>query len=548
MAGSDDQRGQRARTAHVNMMTDTIINNMSPDGLRIITRSILASHPEITATFETETRNYIKATVLPSIENQSPQTDAARLKTKQQTLRCMLGCGLCYSALPLAAGLATQAFQLDQKPLGLSEADACSLWASIDGDIVQAITAVQKTLFIPTGARELLDEERAVLRKLHDSLESCHTFAQKTTAEFPYSRALSATGSLLGLPPLEDMNSYPELNGIDAPLGISETFELKGRTLPRLFLGLWQLSSPAWGSASTSKILTQFANYTKKGFTAFDMADHYGDAEIIFDRFRSKYPYKDSVFAATKYCVFHPMTVTREAVKENISERCQRLGSEKIDLLQFHWQFYDDPQYLDALRYLAEDERVSALGLCNFDTEHLEAVIDSGVEVHTNQIQFSLIDSRPTVRMSDVCKEYNIKLLTYGTLCGGFLAEKWLGKPEPGLYDESITPSQRKYHGMIRSWGDWALFQELLSTLKSIGDKHSVSVSNVAIRWVLDFPYVGAVIVGARMGISEHTDENLVSLGWSLDREDQQSIDAVLEKSRRLEMFAAMGDCGGEYR
>ncbi|KAK8063903.1 beta-glucosidase [Apiospora saccharicola] len=82
---------------------------------------------------------------------------------------------------------------------------------------------------------------------------------------------------------------------------------------------------------------------------------------------------------------------------------------------------------------------------------------------------------------------------------------------------------------MIRSWGDWDLFQELLDTLKTIGDKHKLSVSNVATRWVLDFPYVGAVIVGARMGISEHTEENIASLGWSLSEEDQQALELLTD-------------------
>jgi aryl-alcohol dehydrogenase-like predicted oxidoreductase len=101
---------------------------------------------------------------------------------------------------------------------------------------------------------------------------------------------------------------------------------------------------------------------------------------------------------------------------------------------------------------------------------------------------------------------------------------------------------------MIRSWGSWDLFQELLRTLKSIAVKNNVSISNVATRWVLDFPYVGAVIVGSRMGISEHIDENVASFGWSLDSADQEAIEDVLKRSRRLEMFDSMGDCGGEYR
>lgn len=45
------------------------------------------------------------------------------------------------------------------------------------------------------------------------------------------------------------------------------------------------------------------------------------------------------MFAATKYCVFHPMTLSEEAVRTNLSERCGRLNTNKIDLLQFHWQF-----------------------------------------------------------------------------------------------------------------------------------------------------------------------------------------------------------------
>lgn len=101
---------------------------------------------------------------------------------------------------------------------------------------------------------------------------------------------------------------------------------------------------------------------------------------------------------------------------------------------------------------------------------------------------------------------------------------------------------------MILAWGGWTLFQELLQSLKTIATKHNVAVSNVATRWVLDFDYVGAVIVGARMGVSEHGEENLASYGWRLDDEDQEQLDAVLAQSRRNEIFDVMGDCGGEYR
>lgn len=101
---------------------------------------------------------------------------------------------------------------------------------------------------------------------------------------------------------------------------------------------------------------------------------------------------------------------------------------------------------------------------------------------------------------------------------------------------------------MITIWGGWTLFQELLSVLSTIGQKYSVSLSIVAIRWVLDHDYVGAVIIGARMGISEHIQENLKVFLFKLDAEDQGKIEEVLNRCRAREVFEAMGDCGSEYR
>jgi len=46
----------------------------------------------------------------------------------------------------------------------------------------------------------------------------------------------------------------------------------------------------------------------------------------------------------------------------------------------------------------------------------MEEIAESGIKVVSNQIQFSLIDSRPTFGMGKVCEKFGIKLLTYGTL------------------------------------------------------------------------------------------------------------------------------------
>jgi len=144
--------------------------------------------------------------------------------------------------------------------------------------------------------------------------------------------------------------------------------------------------------------------------------------------------------------------------------------------------------------------------------------------------------------MIKFCQEHDIKLLTYGTLLGGLLSEKFLGVPEPSknLLD---TASLRRYKGWVDNWGGWSLFQELLRSLKEISDKHSVSIANVAIRYILDKPAVGCVIVGARLGISEHIQDNLRVFEFQLDSEDREKIEKVTKKGKVLP-----GEPGDEYR
>lgn len=101
---------------------------------------------------------------------------------------------------------------------------------------------------------------------------------------------------------------------------------------------------------------------------------------------------------------------------------------------------------------------------------------------------------------------------------------------------------------MITVWGGWSLFQELLTALSSIAQKCNVSISTVAIRWVLDHDYVGAAIIGARMGISEHVEENEKVFKCPLDHVDHEAINEVLGRCRAKEVMDAMGDCGSEYR
>jgi aryl-alcohol dehydrogenase-like predicted oxidoreductase len=133
----------------------------------------------------------------------------------------------------------------------------------------------------------------------------------------------------------------------------------------------------------------------------------------------------------------------------------------------------------------------------------MEIMVDSDIQIVSNQVQYSIIDRRPEVRMIPFCMKHNISLLAYGTICGGLMSERYLGRIQPPSAAELDTLSLRKYKKMIDAWGGWNLFQELLSTLKSIAQKYNVGITNVATLYILDKAVVAGVIICARLGISQ---------------------------------------------
>jgi aryl-alcohol dehydrogenase-like predicted oxidoreductase len=320
----------------------------------------------------------------------------------------------------------------------------------------------------------------------------------------------------------------------------------------RIVNGMWQVAG-GHGHIDHELAIADMMRYHDAGFTTWDLADIYGPAEDFIGEFRRRLlalkgkEELDRIQGLTKW-VPQPGRITRSIVNENIQRSLRRMNVISLDLLQFHWWDYNNPYYMDALSYLSDlrhEGIIKHVGLTNFDTERMRIMIDSDLQLVSNQVQYSIIDRRPEVKMIPFCLEHNISLLTYGSICGGLMSERYLGRIQPST-SELNTLSLRKYKQMIDAWGGWNLFQELLSTLKGIAQKHSVSIANVATRYILDKPAVAGVIIGARLGIVDHRDNNSLVFDFGLDKSDCDTIEAVCTKSNNL--FEGIGDCGDEYR
>lgn len=317
-----------------------------------------------------------------------------------------------------------------------------------------------------------------------------------------------------------------------------------GLSISRVVTGLWQVADQEKDGRELDRgtAAAALAAYARDGFDTFDMADHYGSAELITGEMLRRWDGGARPLAFTKWCPA-PAPMTPDVVRAGVEARLARLGVARIDLLQFHWWSFEHPAWLDALHELAslrEAGLIGQIGVTNFDAAHLSLALADGVPLVSNQVSFSLVDRRAAGPLAAVCARGGVRLLAYGTLCGGFLSDRWLGKPRPASVADW---SGSKYLRFIDAAGGWEPFQAILRAADGIARRHGVTISNVATRWVLEQPHVAATIIGARLGGNEHRAANLRPFAFALDDADRAALEAAFAETRPVP-----GDCGDEYR
>ena len=313
-----------------------------------------------------------------------------------------------------------------------------------------------------------------------------------------------------------------------------ERFDLApGYAISRLLRGGWQLAG-GHGPVDAERAVEDMFAFVDAGVTAFDCADIYTGVEELIGLFRQRLLARRGAHALaalkihTKFVPDWDALATLDAayVAGIVDRSLQRLGAERLDLVQFHWWNYAIARHVEIAGVLADLQRagkIDRLGATNFDAPHTKAMLDAGAKIVSMQAQYSLLDARAENAMMELCARSGMKLLCYGTLAGGFLSEAWLGKPEP--VDLSYNRSLVKYKLVIDDFGGWGLFQEMLAALKAVADKHATSIACVAGRWTLDRPHVAGIIVGARY--AAHLADNLGIFAFRLDDADRVRIEAV---------------------
>lgn len=307
-------------------------------------------------------------------------------------------------------------------------------------------------------------------------------------------------------------------------------FNFAGHQVFSIFKGNWQLAG-GHGAVSKTQAIEDLFTYVEHGVNVFDVGDIYTGTEELMGEFLREFRKRfgdDEAHHIRVHTKFVPdldalETLTKKEVRAIIERSLQRMGLEQLHLVQFHWWDYAKGDFVQAGLYLEELRKeglIETIGLTNFDCAHTQMLLDAGVSIKSNQIQFSLLDPRPLNGMLDFAKTHNIAIFCYGVLAGGLLSGA-----HPG--DEPANRSHIKYQLIINEVGD-EYYQTVLQQLRVMAEKYRTTAANIATAFALQTPGVSSVILGPRN--ANHIRELDKLDTFTLDEKDYNSLRSLLDK------------------
>src|SRR6478735_6123862 len=292
-------------------------------------------------------------------------------------------------------------------------------------------------------------------------------------------------------------------------------------------LGSWLTYSGGVGREQTEEC-TEAA--FEAGINFFDTANVYGRgaAEEAWGEILSSRP-RDSYILATK--VYFPMSETdsglsRAQIEKQIDASLRRLQTDYVDLYQCHR--YDDDTPLEetmaALTEVVEAGKARWIGFSEWPAERIsEALSLPGVaKFVSSQPQYSALWRKPEAEVIPVCEANGITQIVWSPLAQGVLTGKYLPGEKVPADSRAANKSMNRF---IKQWlSDETL--RAVQALRPIADEAGVTLSQLALAWVLSRPNVSAVIVGATRPGQVH--ENVAAADVHLSADAVAAIDDAL--------------------
>ncbi len=293
--------------------------------------------------------------------------------------------------------------------------------------------------------------------------------------------------------------------------------------------------------ASAADSHAQLDRFAEAGGTLVDTADVYADTrseEIIGHWLASRPGARETVVLATKGRFPTDETpnghgLSRRHLASALDASLRRLNVEAIDLYQLHsW----DPltPIAETLRFLDDAVRAGKIlyvGLSNFTGWQLQKAVDVA-DAHdlcrpvTVQPQYNLLARAIEWEIVPACQSEGLGLLSWSPLASGWLTGKYQRDQPPS---GGTRAAENADLGM-KIWNQRGHLEQtwqVLDAVRKVADGRGVTMSQVAIAWLLGRPAVTSVILGART--LRQLEENMAAAEVRLSAEEIRLLDEVSE-------------------
>lgn len=286
-----------------------------------------------------------------------------------------------------------------------------------------------------------------------------------------------------------------------------------GRTdmeITRVGFGAWAIGGGGWiygwGEQDDNASVAAIRHAVGLGVNWIDTAAVYGfgHSEEVVGRALGEIPESERPYVFTKCGLIrdpeHPdgrphRIGAAESLRREVDASLQRLGVERIDLMQVHWPSEDGSRiedYWQTLLDLKSEGKLRAVGLSNHDIGQLEAAEALG-HVDTLQPPFSAIQRDIASAELPWCAAHGTGVIVYSPMQSGLLTGRFSVARAEALPENDWRSTSPQFSGekLVRNL-------ELAEAMAPIARAHGTSVAAVAVAWTLAWPGVSGAIVGAR--------------------------------------------------
>lgn len=295
-----------------------------------------------------------------------------------------------------------------------------------------------------------------------------------------------------------------------------------------LAMGSWAIGGKDFGPVYDSDSRKAIFRAMDLGVNLFDTAPLYGNGHAEEVIGKALHGVRDKVMIATKVGPLEPMpgvlsvNLSPKSIREQLTVSLKRLGTDYVDLVQIHWwdNRFDLGEAIHGMLALKQEGLAREIGVSNFDLALVQQAAEIG-GVTSLQPLCNMLDCPQSCRLFEFCRTNNIGVLAYSPLARGLLTGKFRGRP--GFHEWDIRGRDPAFSGE-----GLAKSLEFIQAVTGIADSIGVSMTELALAWVIARPGMTAAIFGAKNAMQ--VGVNVRAADLVLDSDLLAEIEAIRHK------------------